>query len=113
MIASDKQVVHMYVNVRLPLAGGLIKQTTMALLIFLVCSTGPLLIFFGRPDGMVFLTVVPILPWFLCSFYRVFFFLWIQLGGSKSVEIKKSRHQVVPNTNSPKNTQSLRSRKNR
>ena len=67
MIASDKQVVHMYVNVRLPLAGGLIKQTTMALLIFLVCSTGPLLIFFGRPDGMVFLTVVPILPWFLVS----------------------------------------------
>ena len=29
MIASDKQVVHMYVNVHLPLAGGLIKQTTM------------------------------------------------------------------------------------
>ena len=29
MIASDKQVVHMSVNVRLPLAGGLIKQTTM------------------------------------------------------------------------------------
>ena len=23
--------------------------------------------FFGRPDGMVFLTVVPILPWFLVS----------------------------------------------
>ena len=30
MIASDKQVVHMYVNERLPLAGGLIKQTTAA-----------------------------------------------------------------------------------
>ena len=29
------------------------------------------------------------------------------------VEIKKSRHQVVLNTNSPENTQSLRSRKNR
>ena len=28
MIASDKQVVHMYVNAHLPLAGGLIKQTT-------------------------------------------------------------------------------------
>ena len=32
MIASDKQVVHMYVNARLPLAGGLIKQTS-------ACST--------------------------------------------------------------------------
>ena len=30
---------------------------------------------------------------------------------SVEVEIKKSRHQVVPNTNSPENTQSLRSRK--
>ena len=29
-IASDKQVVHMYVNARLRLAGGLIKQTTAA-----------------------------------------------------------------------------------
>ena len=73
MIASDKQVVHMYVNVRLPLAGGLIKQTTTAAdwsvlySFFLVCSTRPLLIFFGRPDGKVFLTVVPILPWFLVS----------------------------------------------
>ena len=71
MIASDKQVVHMYVNARLPLAGGLIKQTTMATdwsvlySIFLVWSTGPLLNFFGRPDEKLFLTVVPypILPW--------------------------------------------------
>ena len=30
MIASDKQVVHIYVNARLPLVGGLIKQTTIA-----------------------------------------------------------------------------------
>ena len=30
MIASNKQIVHMYVNALLPLAGGLIKQTTMA-----------------------------------------------------------------------------------
>ena len=30
MIESDKQVVHMYVNARLSLAGGLIKQTTAA-----------------------------------------------------------------------------------
>ena len=30
MIASEKQVVQMYVNARLPLAGGLIKQTSTA-----------------------------------------------------------------------------------
>ena len=30
MIASDKQVLHLYVNAHLPLAGGLIKQTTAA-----------------------------------------------------------------------------------
>ena len=30
MFASDKQVLHLYVNAHLPLAGGLIKQTTAA-----------------------------------------------------------------------------------
>ena len=33
------------------------------LLIFLVWSTGPLLIIFGRPDGKLFLSPLPIIPW--------------------------------------------------
>ena len=40
MIASDKQIVHMYVNALLPLAGGLIQQKTMA---------ADLSVTFGRP----------------------------------------------------------------
>ena len=32
------------------------------LLIFLVWSTGPLLIIFGRPDGKLFLSPLPIIP---------------------------------------------------
>ena len=51
MIASDKQVVHMYENARLPLAGGLIKQTSVAADHF-----------FGRLDRNLFLTGVQILP---------------------------------------------------
>ena len=68
MIASDKQVVHMYVNVRLPLAGGLIKQTTVdvdwsVLYSFFSVVDRTLTNFFCRPDGKLFLTGVPILPW--------------------------------------------------
>ena len=36
---------------------------------FLVWSTGPLLIFFGRPDRKLFLTSVPILPWLYWTVY--------------------------------------------
>ena len=37
------------------------RQPITTLLIFLVWSTGPLLIFFGRPDGKLFLSFLPIL----------------------------------------------------
>ena len=55
MIASDKQV------------GVLIKQTTTAanwsvFYSFFLVWVDPVLIFFGRPDGKLFLTGVPILP---------------------------------------------------
>ena len=38
------------------------RQTITTLLIFLVWSTGPLLNFFGRPDGKLFLSFLPIIP---------------------------------------------------
>ena len=38
-------------------------QLYSTLLIFLVWSTGPLLIIFGRPDGKLFLSPLPIIPW--------------------------------------------------
>ena len=65
MIASNKQIVHMYVNALLPLAGGLIKQTTMgADWSFFSVVNQTLTHFFGRPDGKLFPSFLPIL---LCS----------------------------------------------
>ena len=43
-------------------------QLYSTLLIFLVWSTGPLLIFFGRPDGKFYLSPLPILLWTLHTF---------------------------------------------
>ena len=70
MIASDKQIVHMYVNVCLASAGGLIKQTIAAadwslLYSFFRVVDRTLTHFFSRLDGKLFLTSVPILPCFL------------------------------------------------
>ena len=44
-------------------------QLYSTLLIFLVWSTGPLLIIFGRPDGKLFLSPLPIIPWVVALLY--------------------------------------------
>ena len=68
-VAIWPPLLHMYVNARLPLAGGLIKQTTAAAdwsVLYSIFQCGrpdPYFTkFISRPDVKLILTVVPILP---------------------------------------------------